>query len=98
MAAVALPSLSSLKLQGCRKLTEAGLVQLGDPTLPLCSSLNTLDISHCAAVKEISPLASCINLTFLNLESSGVSSEKIHQFQSVDKKFKLLNNCVLSAL
>merc|ERR550539_1210910 len=78
-----LPSLSSLKLQGCLKLSEAGLVQLGDPTLPLCSSLKSLDISHCAAIKEISPLASCINLAYLNLGESGVSSEKIHEFRSL---------------
>merc|ERR1712150_9421 len=38
-----LPSLTSLRLQGCARLTEAGLVQLGDPTLPLCSSLRSLD-------------------------------------------------------
>ena len=91
-----LPSLACLRLQGCGKLSEAGLVQLGDPTLPLCSNLKTLDISDCPAITEISPLASCIHLNYLNLGGSGVSSEKIHQLISVDNKFKLFNNCVLS--
>ena len=93
-----LHSLTTLKLEGCVKLTEAGLVQLGDPTLPLCSNLQTLDISHCPLVKEISPLASCINLSYLNVAGAGLSDEKIHHFRSLDSKFKLFNNCVFSKL
>merc|ERR550517_406178 len=93
-----LPSLTRLQLVGCSKLTEAGLVQLGDPTLPLCSNIKTLDISQCPLIKEISPLASCLNLSHLNLAGSGLSQEKIENFRSLDNKFKLFKKSVLSKL
>jgi len=77
-----LPSLSSLNLSSCSKLTDAGLVQLGDPNLPLCSTLTSLTISSCKSVTDLTHLARCTNLYQLNFTETGVSYEATMQFMS----------------
>jgi len=75
-----LPSLTSLNLTGCVKLTDAGLVQLGDPSLPLCSNLTNLSISFCSSVSDLTHLSRCLNLGKLTFLNSGVSGEAVCAF------------------
>lgn len=75
-----LPSLNRLVLSCCSKLTDAGLVQLGDTTLSLASTLVTLDISSCSAVTELAALVPCVALKYLHLANTGVSPEVVHRF------------------
>ena len=75
-----LPSLCRLVLSSCSKLTDAGLVQLGDASLPLCSSLLTLDLSSCPGVTELVPLASCSSVCRINLLHSGVGPEAVQKY------------------
>jgi len=77
-----LPCLSSLNLSNCSKLTDAGLVQLGDPNLPLCSTLTSLTISYCKTVTDLTHLARCTNLAQLIFTGTGVSYEATMQFMS----------------
>merc|ERR1719480_589650 len=66
-----LVQLRHLRLSACDKLTEAGLTQIGDTSLHLSKSLQSLDISQCPNIKDLSPLSACENLTRINLSSSG---------------------------
>jgi len=58
------------------------LVQLGDPNLPLCSTLTSLTISSCKSVTDLTHLARCTNLYQLNFTETGVSYEATMQFMS----------------
>jgi len=75
-----LPSLCRLVLSSCPRLTDAGLVQLGDSSLSLANTLVTLDISSCTAVTELAPLVPCVSLRYLYLANTGVSPEIVQRF------------------
>merc|ERR1712240_532486 len=75
-----LPSLNRLILASCSKLTDAGLVQLGDASLSLASTLVALDISSCSAVTELAALSPCVALRYVYLANSGVNLDVVHKF------------------
>jgi len=77
-----LPSLSSLNLHNCSKLTDAGLVQLGDPSLPLCTTVTSLIISSCPMLTDLIHLARCSNITRLSFTETGVTYEATMLFMS----------------
>lgn len=90
--------LCHLKLRACDKLTEAGLTQIGDTTLHLSKSLQSLDISHCPNIKDLTPLSACDNLTRVELLSSGVAESSLNAFLAQNTKLKKFNNLVLSII
>jgi len=77
-----LPNLTSLHLHSCLNLTNAGLVQLGDVSLPLRSTLTTLTLSCCPQVTDLTHLSRCSSLTRLVYTNSGVSQEMARHFAS----------------
>jgi len=77
-----LPCLSSLNLRSCSKITDAGLVQLGDPSLPLCSTLTSLNLSSCSSLTGLTHLARCSSLALLTFTETGVSYEATMTFMS----------------
>lgn len=78
-----LPTLSSLNLHGCTKLTDAGLVQLGDTSLPLCCNLTSLTLSSCPLVTDLTHLSKCNSLTRLTFTQTGVSQDATMVFMSM---------------
>ena len=96
--AQSLPSLARLVLSNCSKLTDAGLVQLGDTSLPLNLSIVNLDISNCHAISELAPLAPCPALRSLHLVGTAVTEENAHKFiSSCKSKLKLYPGPVLAS-
>ena len=77
-----LPSLSSLNLHNCSKLTDAGLVQLGDSSLPLCTTVTSLIISSCPMLTDLIHLARCCNITRHSFTETGVTYEATMLFMS----------------
>merc|ERR1719322_322187 len=75
-----LPNLCQLVLRGCDKITEAGLTQIGDPTLHLSKTLKNLDLTECSNVKDLTPLAACIILETMSVFNSGISTENLNGF------------------
>ena len=90
-----LPNLCQLVLQGCDKITEAGLTQIGDPTLHLCKNLKSLNITDCSNIRDLTPLAACIILESITFCNSGISKENIDAFLARNDKFKLYRNQIL---
>ena len=78
--AQSLPSLGRLVLSSCSRLTDAGLVQLGDQTTSLPSTLHTLDLSDCPGVTELAALVPCSALRFLHFPGSGVAADTAARF------------------
>ena len=96
--AQSLPSLARLVLANCSKLTDAGLVQLGDTSLPLNVTLATLDLSNCKGITELAPLAPCPALKYLYLSGTGVSIENIQKLLPICKsKLDLFSGPVLAS-
>ena len=91
-------TLRHLKLTACDKLTEAGLTQIGDASLHLSKTLQSLDISQCCNIKDLSPLSACTSLTRLDLLSSGVNESALNAFLAQNPKLKKFNNDVLSII
>jgi len=96
--AQSLPSLARLVLANCSKLTDAGLVQLGDTSLPLNLALATLDLSNCKGITELAPLAPCPALKYLYLSGTGVSIENVQKLLPICKsKLDLFSGPVLAS-
>ena len=90
--------LQHLKLTACDKLTEAGLIQIGEPSLHLSKSLQSLDIAQCVNIRDLTPLSACSNLSRVNLLSSGVAESSLNAFLTKNPKLKKFNNHVLSII
>ena len=90
--------LQHLRLSACDKLTEAGLIQIGEPSLHLSKSLQSLDIAQCVNIRDLSPLSACSNLSHVNLLSSGVVESSLNAFMANNPKLKKFNNHVLSII
>jgi len=96
--AQSLPALARLVLSNCSKLTDAGLVQLGDTSLPLNLSLVTLDLSNCNSISELAPLTPCPALRSLHLSGTGVTVENAKKFlASCKSKLQLYAGPVLAS-
>ena len=96
--AQSLPALERLVLSNCSKLTDAGLVQLGDTSLPLNLSLVTLDLSNCQAISELAPLTPCPALRSLHLSGTSVTVENAQKFlTSCKSKLQLYPGPVLAS-
>merc|ERR1712083_716805 len=96
--AQSLPALARLVLSNCSKLTDAGLVQLGDTSLPLNLSLVTLDLSNCQAISELAPLTPCPALRSLHMLGTAVTVENAQKFTtSCKSKLQLYPGPVLAS-
>jgi len=97
--AQSLPSLSCLTMARCSKLTDAGLVQLGDSSLPVSVSLTTLDMRECPGVTDLAPLSSCQPLKYINFHQSGVTNESVAKFlTNASGKLKLFGGSVIAPI
>lgn len=74
--------LAHLSVSNCPRLTDAGLVQVGDPSLPVCTSLTSLDITLCPLVTDLSHLNHCPNIARLEFSQSGISEDVAIRFVS----------------
>lgn len=92
-----LPSLTYLDISGCGKLTDAGLVQLGDPSLPICSILRSLDLRDCRSITDLMHLIRCSSLSRIKFSGSGISEENaIKYVDSSGKGLKVYQKAVIS--
>lgn len=78
-----LPSISTLDISSCQRITDAGVAQLSTKPASTVQNLNTLDLSHCKLITELSldHLARCENLTTLDLRHCmHVSTQAVIKF------------------
>jgi len=92
-----LPSLTYLDISSCMKLTNAGLVQLGDPDLPICSILRSLDLRSCVSITDLVHLLRCSSLSRIKFSGSGITDENAQNYaQNSGKSIKLYQGHVIA--
>ncbi|XP_058808657.1 jmjC domain-containing histone demethylation protein 1-like [Phymastichus coffea] len=88
-----LPHLEVLNLSGCLRITDAGIAQLTSPPAGTIGTLDSLNVSGCRLLTELSLdyLAKCQALKHLDMSNTAqVSTQKVAIFSSMSRVTSLL--------
>ena len=80
-----LPTLTRLSVAGCDKVTDAGLVQIGDPTLNLSHSLVWLNIQGCKGVTDsgLVHVSRCTRLQRINCLNTSITQNAVNLYLQI---------------